>query len=326
MKSIYVSTPARVSLFGEYSKLIGETLTISLDKLQTKIEVSLSSDNFHSAFSKNFNERIEFETLELDGKWSDYIKASLIVLQKNNFNLPYLNFNISSNIPPKAGLASSSALIVSVIKGISELLNLGLSKKQVADLSYQTETVELNIPCGYMDFYSCSIGGVQYIKHTPISGPSLARYKLPKEAKIVIIETGKEKNTEEIISKIFEAHKKGEKRITDHIGLEKSLIKEARTLLKYDALNLTRLGQLIQQAHKSYQVNLRSSSPLHDQICDTAINAGALGAKISGGGFGGACFALTTKEKEVANALASLSNLVVISSINYSGSKLERLA
>jgi len=326
MKRVVASASARVSLFGEYSKLIGESLTISLDQLQTKTLISLNSREKHSVFSREFNERVNFKIPKFVNKWSDYVAASLNILKKNHYQIPYLDFDISSDIPPNAGLASSSALTVAIINGISTLLSLNLSQDKIAKLSYLVETSELNIPCSYMDFYSCTIGGVQYIKYNPTSISHIKNYRLPKKAKIIIIETGMGKNTQEIITRIFKAHREGDEKITNHINLERRLIREALILLNNDFPDLEQLGELMQQAHLSYQINLQSSSSLHDQVCKTAMKAGCYGAKISGGGFGGACFALVSEkqEEQVKNALAKISKSVIISSVSYSGSQVNK--
>lgn len=291
---ILVSAPGRITLFGEYSKLIGESVTISLNDIRTFCKMKASLKNYH-IFKSNSLKRVGFvdNVQNLKGDWTDYISAAIYIFQRRfDVKVPYLSVEINSNIPVSAGLASSSSLVVSVINGVGQMLNIKPSGMEVANMAFEVESDILGIPCGQMDQYACSLGGVQYLNNSHVPPRKMERYSLPGNTAIVIGNSGIEKNTKQIINKIGNAYRNGDQNITAHIKLEKELIKKARKILNGNK-QVIELGKLINIAHQSYNDNLHASNRLLNDLCITALENGAHGAKISGGGFGGCMFALT---------------------------------
>lgn len=74
---------------------------------------------------------------------------------------------VSSEVPVSAGLASSAALEVAFTKLVNEVYQLKLGKKTIAEIAFQAESIELGIPCGRLDQYSSSFGGVMLLDCRP---------------------------------------------------------------------------------------------------------------------------------------------------------------
>ncbi len=317
---ILASAPGRVSLFGEYSKLVGESITISLDDIRTYCNVEISQNKYHTLRSTKFKNCVALRSIgPLNGNWSDYVNGAIHVFQeKLNTIVPFLDIEINSNIPISSGLASSSSLIVSVINGISQTLGVKISKIDIANMAFAVESSILNIPCGQMDQYACSLGGVVYLDNLHVPPKSIEQYSLSKDTIVVIADSGIKKNTKQISDKVINSYKKGEENIERHIKLERELIKKARSVLVNDKISLSELGKLINIAHQSYKNNLHASNTVLNNLCETALKCGAYGAKISGGGFGGCVFALTDTEKSfnIKRALERKCNSVFISKIS----------
>jgi galactokinase len=84
-------------------------------------------------------------------------KRKLRELNRKDFGLHVV---ISSEVPVSAGLASSAALEVAFAKLLNSIYSLQLDEKDVAEAAFRAENVELGIPCGRLDQYGSSFGGV----------------------------------------------------------------------------------------------------------------------------------------------------------------------
>lgn len=102
------------------------------------------------------------------GRWfGDYLRASVGALLEKGFGLGGFEAAVYSDVPVAAGLASSAALEVSFIGGLNELFSLGLSRRDVAELSYHAEHDIMGIPCGRLDQYGSAYGGIVKIETRP---------------------------------------------------------------------------------------------------------------------------------------------------------------
>ncbi|RLG86346.1 MAG: GHMP kinase [Thermoprotei archaeon] len=102
------------------------------------------------------------------GRWfGDYLRASVRALLEKGSRLSGFEATIYSDVPVAAGLASSAALEVSFIAGLSELFSLGLSRRDIAELAYHAEHDIMGIPCGRLDQYGSAYGGIVKIETRP---------------------------------------------------------------------------------------------------------------------------------------------------------------
>jgi galactokinase len=85
-------------------------------------------------------------------------------LAASNFGLRVM---IRSEVPISAGLASSAALEVAFAKLLDRVYRLQLGKTGIAEVAFRAENVELGIPCGRLDQYGSSFGGVILLECRP---------------------------------------------------------------------------------------------------------------------------------------------------------------
>ena len=91
------------------------------------------------------------------------IKNELVRIVLDHFNCNPMNISMTSDAYSQgSGLASSSAYIISLIKGISLFNNLNLTDIEICELAYKLE-LKMNPYCGYQDPYGCGIGGFKRI-------------------------------------------------------------------------------------------------------------------------------------------------------------------
>ncbi|MEM1695637.1 MAG: galactokinase family protein [Desulfurococcaceae archaeon] len=99
--------------------------------------------------------------------FGDYVRSVVRALLERGYNISGFNALIYSEIPIASGLASSAALQVSLITGLSELYDLNLDKKDIAELAYYSEHDIMSVPCGRLDQYGSAMGGITRIETKP---------------------------------------------------------------------------------------------------------------------------------------------------------------
>jgi len=333
---IRVKSPGRICLFGEHQDYLGLPVIATAINRHIQFEGQLTSDSFITLVMPDINETRQVDLkdrFEVLGA-RDYIASIIRVLRREG-----LNFNrgckieFSGNIPYKAGASSSSAMIVGLIKLFVKLYNFPkeLEPEEIAMLAYQAEVVEHGEPGGMMDHYSISLGHVVHIDtktyefeilRAGLEGLVLSNSMVPKEilevhgrirpsierAVAILTKNDQDFNLADVtrddlhsyydilpptLIPIFYAT------VTNH-----EFTRQALAHLKQDVLDMTEIGNLMNQHHERLRDYLQITVPKINLMINTALEVGAIGAKINGSGGGGTIAILAPgKEPEVIAAL-----------------------
>ena len=349
-----VSAPARVCLFGEHQDYL---------KLNV-ISCAINLRTFVSGRTLK-GDKININALDLDKKDSfyvskevnynsgglDYLRAVVNVIKKDGYDLGGLDCKIKSYVPMNSGLSSSAALLVSWTKFLTEMFNLPYNEKDIAITAYRAEHNELGIPCGVMDQFSSSLGGILHIKclekpliekiDTKLSGLVIGDTLVKKLTKNVHkIKVNEIKDAIGILSKHFvidiqkakyeeietTLKKLPELQMKRLIGtvLIRDLTNKAKTELKRKIINHENLGELLNLHQKYLRDYIEVSTPEIEEIIRIAINAGAKGGKLTGAGMGG-CVILYApgRQKEVARAIENAGYKAYIVKVD-NGARIEK--
>jgi len=170
------SAPGRIDFLNTHQDYKGlPVVSIGID-LRTYIAVSRIPGRKSRIISINLlRERRKYmDSFNVDnivlrnGKWfGNYIRSSVKALKEIYRDIDGFNALIYSDVPVAAGLASSAALLVSFIGAMSELYGFNLSKKDIAELAFHAEHDIMGIPCGRLDQYGSSFGGILKIETRP---------------------------------------------------------------------------------------------------------------------------------------------------------------
>jgi D-glycero-alpha-D-manno-heptose-7-phosphate kinase len=203
-----------------------------------------------------------------------------------------LEVTLHNDAPPGSGLGSSSAITVAVVSAISELLRLPTDDYYVADLAYRIERHEVGIKGGKQDQYATTFGGFNLIEFHPGGTVLVMPLRLRPETvwelehSLVFAYVGGGHFSDQIIEKQVRNY---EQRRTDSIHAMdrlKVLTHDMKRALLVG--NLREFGELLDLAWESKRqmANGISNSRI-DDIYHAALDAGALGGKMSGAGGGG---------------------------------------
>ena len=170
MKKIISRAPLRISFAGGgtdqeffYKDHIGHVLstTISLyvyTEIQESEKVTLSATDLNKSIVVTDLNALP-EDFELLLPFLTYKK---ICEKFNDGKLLLVDVSTFSEVSIGSGLGASSALVVSMINGFAEYLKLPLTPNLIADLAYEIERVDANMPGGKQDQYSAAHGGINY--------------------------------------------------------------------------------------------------------------------------------------------------------------------
>lgn len=210
----------------------------------------------------------------------------------NHFNIREgLSMFLASQIPPGTGLGSSSTVTGSIIKALSSLLGLDLSKQQVAELACLIEIDKLGMPIGKQDQYATAYGGVNaitftrdgvYVEPLLLSSETLEGL----ESNVLLFYTGAARDAARTLFAQDRAVREDDATVLESLHAIKAMAAETRRCL--EAGTLGAFGEIL---HESWERKKRLaegiSNPRIDEYYEMARRSGAIGGKIAGAGGGG---------------------------------------
>ena len=286
MPAIFALAPAKIILFGEHAVVYGRpAIAIPITQLRAKAVITpipLSSPGIVIIEAPNIGLNSRLDDLPVGHPLREVVN---IVTKTLMVSIPpSLKIRITSTIPMASGLGSGTAVSVAIIRALSAYLGKPLPDQEVSDLAYQIEKIYHGTPSGIDNSVITFGKPVFFIRNQPIQFIEVAH-----PLALIIGDTGVYSPTSKVVEKVhysWEANPSHYESMFDDIG--------AITLKGKEAIqngNSVILGQLLTQNHAILQ-ELGVSSPELDHLVKTALDAGALGAKLSGGGQGGNMIAL----------------------------------
>lgn len=321
-------SPGRVNLIGEHTDYSGGyVLPLSID-LGIYAAVSTRDDASIYVYSHDFKDLGIVNTqkpffYQKNRSFMNYIEGILWVLEKENMQI-HQGFNITlfSTLPKSAGLSSSASLEVLILTLLNELCELNLSKLDIVRLTKRVENDYIGVSSGIMDQFVIAFGKKNHailldteslnFDYIPIDLDTYAlvlmntnrardlvdsayntRFKSIEEAKKIF---------DRPLGKIDYSTLESKKNLLDDEQWKrfKHVVREnKRTLDAKEALmahNYDSLGLLMRASHKSLRDDFEVSCYELDFLVTENMILGALGARMTGAGFGGTMLALYEKK------------------------------
>lgn len=206
-------------------------------------------------------------------------------------------------LPPGAGLGCSAALGVAIVKAIDEAMQLSRSAFEVAELSLHWERVFHGNPSGVDSAVAAHGGVLRFAKHQPIR-----MLRLAKPVHFVVAISHQAASTKTMVDSVAAQHARDPERVTKVFEAIAVLVDKSQTALETGSVS--ELGSYLNLNHAMLS-SLLLSTPDIESLCEVARQSGALGAKLTGAGGGGAMLALAadmTQATSIQKALAALSS------------------
>ena len=319
---LVASAPGRVNLIGEHIDYSDGFVLPFAIQARTYCAIRVRSDD-RIRVASNQHKREIFESSVADLKpltgpvWTRYVLGVLWSLEIKSG----LDIFIDSEVPSGAGLSSSAALECSVASALNHQLQLDKSLTDLARATQRAENEYVGVPCGIMDqsislmgkaghalLLDCRDLSTRQIKvdfesnglkllivdtrahHSLVDGGYAERRAqceaVAKELKVRALRDLSLSELEQARHKLPELHYQRAR----HAVTEIDRVLQAVKLLEND--EFIKFGELLTKSHESLRDDYNVSCPELDLAVDTAMQLGALGARMVGGGFGGSAIAL----------------------------------
>jgi galactokinase len=340
--AIFVA-PGRVNLIGEHTDYAeGFVMPAAID-FATLAAISPRTDGKIVLYSENLGEERSFETAALPAtasrRWSDYPLGVVLTLLVHGHAIPPFSLSVWGDVPLGSGLSSSAALEVATALAVLSLTGASVSGPVLARLCQRAENEFVGASCGIMDQFISVNGKANHALLLDCRDLSFKLAPIPPNVALVIANTmvkhsiaGGDYKTRRAESEaacaVIASHRPGVLFLRDATlddldrwGREmapKSLLRarhvigeNLRTQAAAEALakgDMAGLGRLMAEAHRSYSQDFEGSCVEADAMVALAKDLpGLIGARLTGGGFGGCTINLVeqAQAKAFAQALAS---------------------
>jgi mevalonate kinase len=301
MPAISASAPGKIILFGEHAVVYGRpAIAVPVTQVRAKVIVQASPRQAPGQVhiqAPGINLEADLEDLPADHALAAAIWGAAGAL--NLSSIPPCTLRVTSTIPMAAGLGSGAAVTVALLRALSAFWGHPFSDELVSDLAFQVEKLHHGTPSGIDNTVITYARPVYFVRGQPIEMFSIA---IPFW--MVIGDTGISSSTAAVVGDVRKAWISDQdhyEALFDSVG---AIAESARQALESGSIEL--LGPLMDANHGLLR-KIGVSCPELDELVRAARAAGALGAKLSGGGRGGNMIALTTADRaqQVARALQS---------------------
>ncbi|MBA2303771.1 MAG: galactokinase [Acidobacteria bacterium] len=317
MREVRADAPGRVNLIGEHTDYHDGYVMPSAVPQRTHALLQTRDDTRVRAWSQQLGpDPIGFEVgrERKTGGWGDYIQGITWVLAREGFEVRGFELHLESAVPLGSGLSSSAALEVATLRALRDAFDLQLSDVELARLAQRSEVEFVGAPVGIMDQMASSLAGEREALFLDTRSLEFERIPLPDTLELVVINSGvaHQHVGGDYVTRRRESEEAGRllgvKRLRDigvdalsriealppllarrarHVVTENQRVLEARAALV--AGDLETLGRLFTASHVSLRDDYEVSVARVDLLVSLAEDhADVFGARMTGGGFGGA--------------------------------------
>ena len=296
MPAFSATSPGKIILFGEHAVVYGEpaiALPVFSNQAKTIISARVRGKSGEIWIeAPDISLSTSVDQLEINHPLRAAIQ--IVIGDKNLDQIPSCNIQITSEMPPSSGLGSSAAISISLIRAFSAFLGKHLNDEQVSDLAYEVEKIHHGTPSGIDNTVISYQKPIYYQRGTPIEF-----LEIGKEFSILAAYSGIPGNTKEAVGGVRERWQEEPDIYNQAFSKIGEISQEAKRIVKTG--NPDHLGSLMNENHELLK-EIGVSTPELDQLVKTAKEAGALGAKLSGGGLGGHIIALVKSDADLISA------------------------
>ncbi len=321
--SVIARAPGRLEVLGNHTDYNGGlVLSVAVDR-DTWVALRAREDRMASIYDIRFKDRASFSLDNpepfVSGEWVNYIKGVCLILESKGIALPGFDAVLVSSIPPSAGMSSSAAIEESFILGLRDLAGVGAgSAIENAKLGQEVENKVIGAQTGLMDQMTSLAGKKNQLLSSDFRDLKFGYVPFPSHLACVVANSNvkhdhtKDYNErrEDCMRAVRELNMNGfdvsylrevsldELKATRtkmtpraflrafHVVGENERVVAAKRALEVGDYGL--FGDLLTISHKSSQSYFENSCPELDILVNLGSQLdGFVGARVSGGGFGG---------------------------------------
>jgi galactokinase len=327
--TVIAYAPGRIEILGNHTDYnAGMTLSTAINR-GIVFALSPRSEKGVRVTAADIEQTIEFdptteERLSADIQWGNYVKGVFHLLRPWGIQVDQVDCTFAGSIPMGAGLSSSAALEISTAFALIQYANHPLDLIEVAKVAQAAEQQFARCQCGLLDQFSSLFGIPSGLIYADFKSLTVDTVALPSDARFIMINphiqhalatspynarrescekaafqlnqllkhdvhTLRDVSWEEFITHRESIDSEAAQR-AEHVIAEMKRVSQGIEALAHS--DLTGFGQLLYDSHETSRTAFENSCFELDQIVEAAHEVGALGARLSGGGWGGSVVVL----------------------------------
>jgi galactokinase len=314
--------PGRVNLIGEHTDYNGGFVLPIATPQRTSVALTPAAGQRAAVTSTSIDGSRARQTFTVGGErptgeWIDYVQGVTVAMRARGLPIGGFEARVSSTVPLGAGLSSSAALEIATVRALAEAFDLAIDPLEAARIGHAAETEFVGAPVGIMDQIAASIATTEAAVFLDARSLEYERVALPASAELIVIDSG-----------IAHSHAGGEYRtrraecdeaarrlgvallrdvdvddlarlsLPDVLArrVRHVVTENARVIAMVEALragDVKTAGALMNASHESMRVDFEVSTADIDRLAAIArAHEAVAGARLTGGGFGGAIVAV----------------------------------
>ncbi|HID10631.1 MAG TPA: hypothetical protein EYP17_04945 [Candidatus Latescibacteria bacterium] len=303
---IKATAPGRAGVIGNPTDMYGGTV-ISCSTQERATAVVEPWDELLVEVSGHRKALRNREEFDITGDYFDIARAVIDFLEMYDEKL---RIACTSDIPFRAGLSGSTAILVAVLAALLEYRGKRPHPYKLAEAARHIELYYVKVVCGYQDAYMCTFGGLNYMDFREkefYRGIRVEPYAtieplapLVQELPVILAHTGMERVSGSVHKPIRERWLEGDPEVVQGYLRMAHLARMGKKAMLEGDWEL--LGELMNENHE-IQRDLGGSGPANERLIEAALDAGAWGAKLAGAGRGGTIIALHPNPEELVEPL-----------------------
>ena len=281
------TAPGKIILFGEHAVVYGKpAIAIPVSGMRA------------SAWSEPGEGKLTINALDLnekiglENKSSQFSVLAQALLAKTKQKEPNLTINLTSKLPQSSGMGSSAATSTAVCKALSNYLGVDLEHNQISELVFDAEKIVHGTPSGIDNTVVAYESPVYFIK-----GKGPLTFDPGSTFHLIIGDTGIEASTRETVENVRQQWEKEPNLMNGYFDEITNVTKDGKKAIEKG--NKEAVGELMNKNHELLN-EIGVGHPILEKLVGLTLDAGALGAKLTGGGGGGNMVALANSAEEQA--------------------------
>jgi hydroxymethylglutaryl-CoA reductase len=273
----------KVVLLGEHAVVYGRHAIAAPVPLAIRALVEDCEDGIHLMIPRW---GVEYQLARNPVERRSFERPAGVVLDQLGLSGRAMRIEVFPEIPRSMGLGGSAAMAVAIVRALDKHFRLGLADEEVNRLAFESEKIAHGTPSGLDNTLACYGRALVFRPGDP---PLMEPLNIREPIPAVIGMTGYEGLTAKTVGRVRDAWQQDQKlyeRIFDQI--DTLVLRGVRAVQDGD---LVTLGELMNVCHGMLNA-LQVSTPELEQLVAIAREAGALGAKLTGGGGGGSIIAV----------------------------------
>lgn len=287
---ISATAPGKIILFGEHAVVYGRpAIAAPISQLRARATIEPAAEIWLIASDLGVRRPLA------QARPNDPLATAVRLVQTaaGLEHLPGFTLTVTSDIPVASGLGSGAAITVATIRALAAFLQLQLSLEEISQFTYEVEKIFHGTPSGIDNTVITYEQPVFFRRGNP--QPHIESFRIGRPLPLLIADTGVRSSTRDVVEDVARQWQGDRPRFETIFDACGQIVLAGRQAIEKG--DIIELGRLMNE-NQRWLREMTVSSPELERLVAAAIDAGAIGAKLSGAGRGGNLIALVSPETE----------------------------